>query len=126
MARPKGLPKTGGRQAGTPNKATAPVRALAGQFTEGAIATLAEIMGNRDAPPAARVSAASALLDRGHGKPPQAITGAGGEDLFPERAADPDRIAQALMMMLSAPGSRPGRALIEHRATDVTEDAEAN
>ena len=105
MAGP-GAPKTGGRQAGTPNKATAEVRALAGQFTEGAVATLAEIMENRDAPPAARVSAASALLDRGHGRPAQALVGAGGAPLIPERAADPDRIAAALLLMVEAPTLR--------------------
>ena len=37
------------------------------------------IMGNADAPPAARVSAANAILDRGWGKPAQAITGPEGK-----------------------------------------------
>ena len=32
-------------------------------------------MANPKSPPAARVSAANALLDRGYGKPPQHITG---------------------------------------------------
>jgi hypothetical protein len=40
------------------------------------------------------------------------VSGLGGRDLIPERAADPDRIAHALLLMLSAPGSRPGRALL--------------
>lgn len=35
---------------------------------------LAGIMQQEDAPPAARVSAASAILDRGWGKPAQAVT----------------------------------------------------
>jgi hypothetical protein len=35
------------------------------------IKTLADIMNNDQAPPAARVGAATAILDRGYGKPPQ-------------------------------------------------------
>jgi hypothetical protein len=46
------------------------------------------------------------------------VSGPGGKDLIPERAADPDRIAQALMMMISAPGSRPARALIGRSSAD--------
>lgn len=47
------------------------LRELARARTNDALATLAEIMVNKDAPPAARVSAACALLDRGYGKPTQ-------------------------------------------------------
>lgn len=64
--------KTGGRQKGTPNKATADVMAVAQQYTAEAIETLAAIMRG-DFPAAARVAASSAILDRGHGKPTQAI-----------------------------------------------------
>ena len=45
--------------------------ALARAHTADAIATLVEVMNDRDAPASARVSAASAVLDRGYGKPPQ-------------------------------------------------------
>lgn len=48
---------------------------IAKSHTEAAIKTLAEIMQDEDAPPSSRVSAASAILDRGHGKPPQFSTG---------------------------------------------------
>lgn len=65
--------KTGGRQAGTPNKATADVKEAAQLYTADAISTLAEIMRSVEHPAAARVSAASALLDRGHGKPKQSL-----------------------------------------------------
>jgi hypothetical protein len=41
--------------------------------TQDAIDTLASIMNNEKAPAAARISAATALLDRGYGKPAQAI-----------------------------------------------------
>jgi hypothetical protein len=54
------------------------LRALAREHTESAIKTLAEIMRSKASPEAARVSAAVALLDRGYGKPAQAITGADG------------------------------------------------
>ena len=54
------------------------VQALARVHTESAVKTLAEICKDKKAPPAARVSAASALLDRGFGKPAQAITGEDG------------------------------------------------
>ena len=55
---PGGRPKTVGL-----------VRELAGKYTEEAIATLAEVCGNSTFPPAARVAAANALLDRAHGRP---------------------------------------------------------
>ena len=65
--------KTGGRQAGTPNKATASIREAAQQYTDEALKTLVDVMGDETAPPAARVAAANSLLDRGHGKPRQEL-----------------------------------------------------
>jgi hypothetical protein len=50
-------------------KAPIDLRSLARSHTETAVKTLASIMNMADAPPAARVGAASALLDRGWGKP---------------------------------------------------------
>jgi len=41
------------------------------------IATLSKIIGDDTAPPAARVVAANAILDRGFGKPAQAIRHSG-------------------------------------------------
>ena len=52
----------------------AEVRDLAREHTAAAIDTLAIIMNNTDAPPAARVAAANSILDRGYGKPVQDIT----------------------------------------------------
>jgi hypothetical protein len=52
---------------------------LARAHTEEAIRVLVEVMNNKKASPSARVSAASAILDRGYGKPPQAITGPDGD-----------------------------------------------
>jgi hypothetical protein len=55
-----------------------PFEKLAREHTGEAIETLVSIMTNPKSAPAARVSAANALLDRGYGKPPQHITGEGG------------------------------------------------
>jgi hypothetical protein len=64
--------KTGGRKAGTPNKATADIKAAAQAYTEDALATLAQIMKAGESE-AARVAAANSILDRGFGKPRQAV-----------------------------------------------------
>ena len=58
-------------------KATADIRSLARAQTGLAIRTLTGICGSKAAPAAARVSAASALLDRGWGT---ALQPHGGED----------------------------------------------
>jgi hypothetical protein len=58
-------------------KAPTDIRSLARSHTEKALNVLAGIMMQEDAPPAARVSAATALLDRGWGKPVQALAGIG-------------------------------------------------
>lgn len=67
----KGL-KTGGRQAGTPNRTSSDLRDLAKAYTADALGELHRIM---TASPSdqARVAAAKELLDRGHGKPTQAV-----------------------------------------------------
>ena len=52
----------------------ADIRSLARVHTASAINTLAQIMVQKKAPPAARVSAAQVLLDRGWGKPNQPVT----------------------------------------------------
>ena len=61
-------------QSGNPGgrpKALRAVEAVAREHSELAIRTLAEIAGNSEAPPAARVAASSAILDRGWGRPKQ-------------------------------------------------------
>jgi hypothetical protein len=49
------------------------VKTAARALTQEAIDTLAAVMSDQKAPPAARISAAVALLDRGHGRPSQAV-----------------------------------------------------
>jgi hypothetical protein len=79
--------KTGGRRKGTPNKATADVKAAAQEWTPAAILVLAVVMLDSDEPAAARVSAARELLDRAHGKVPQGIglADGSGEPVLPRR-----------------------------------------
>lgn len=62
-----------GRKKGAPNKATAELKQLASEYTEGAVKTLVEVMQDREAPAPARIAAANSLLDRSHGKPRQEI-----------------------------------------------------
>lgn len=75
--RPQGLPKTGGRQKGTPNKVTADIKEIAQSFGEEAIKHLVEIARDGDSPPAARVAAVKEILDRGYGKAKQTLEHSG-------------------------------------------------
>jgi hypothetical protein len=83
--------KTGGRRPGVPNKITqakvegVDVKALAGQYTEMAIAQLAHLAQNANSE-TARVAAANSLIDRGHGKPSQAIEHSGKVTISHEQA----------------------------------------
>ena len=72
------------------NNEIAEVKELARAHTGEAIETLVSIMTNPKSAPAARVSAANALLDRGFGKPAQHITGDGGP-LFVMRLPEPSQ-----------------------------------
>ena len=63
--------KTGGRVAGTPNKSTSDIKALAQQYTDTCIEALGKIVANVDHPQ--RVQAIKELLDRGYGRAPQSI-----------------------------------------------------
>jgi hypothetical protein len=62
-----------GNPGGRP-KVLGDVQELARHKSPEAITTLANIMNDAKAPPAARVAAANALLDRGYGKPTQPIS----------------------------------------------------
>ena len=62
-------PKGAGRKPGSVSAATLAIRKLASGHAEAAIKALIEVMSDSELPPAARVSAANALLDRGYGKP---------------------------------------------------------
>lgn len=76
---PRGGKRTGaGRPKGAVSKATADIREAAQEYTELALRVLVEVASEGDSA-AARVAAANAILDRGHGKPKQALIG-GDED----------------------------------------------
>jgi hypothetical protein len=66
------------QQKQTMPKTLTDIRSLARSHTRSAILALAGVMRSKDATHAARVSAANALLDRGWGKPPQALNTEGG------------------------------------------------
>jgi hypothetical protein len=74
FARGSPKPPGSGRKKGGKNKMARDVRELAQMHTPAAIAVLAQVMNDDQSPPAARVMAANALLDRGHGKAQQALT----------------------------------------------------
>lgn len=84
--RPKGQPRTGGRQKGTPNKASSDIKALAQAYTPRGIQVLADLMEHAESE-AARVAAVKELLDRGHGKSAQPLVG--------DNSADPIRFVVA-------------------------------
>lgn len=86
------------------------IRSLARVHTTMALNTLVGIARQPDAPPAARVAASEALLNRGWGKPSQPISD------------DPDNpIAQrlAVINIVQLPG--PGPLLIENGRSPQTE-----
>lgn len=62
-----------GRPKGAVSKATADIKAAAGEYSERALNALVRIMDDEEAPAAAQVAAANAILDRAHGKPKQAL-----------------------------------------------------
>ena len=62
-----------GRKPGKVSKAKLDIAERARTHGPAALKTLAEIMQDTDAPHNARVSAANALLDRGYGRPMQAV-----------------------------------------------------
>lgn len=69
-------PGQSGNPGGRP-KADGRVKDLARSQTENAIATLVSIMEDKEATAAARVAAASVILDRGWGKATQPVDGDG-------------------------------------------------
>ena len=77
MSKPTNLKPFAPGQSGNPGgrpRLPEDAKQLARGYTRKAIETLATVMQNDDAPAAARVTAASTLLDRAWGKAPQHIT----------------------------------------------------
>lgn len=65
-------PGVSGNPSGRPAVVTE-LQKLAREHTTAALQVLIDVMGNRGAAPAARVAAATALLDRGYGRPSTAV-----------------------------------------------------
>jgi len=74
MAQRGGKRPGAGRKPGRVGKAKRDLAEMAKDHATAALATLASIHADGQAPAAARVSAAIAILDRAYGKPPQAMT----------------------------------------------------
>jgi hypothetical protein len=106
----KGAPKPpgSGRKKGGKNLVGCDVRELAGVHTPAAIETLVEVMTDKQAPHTARVLAANALLDRAHGKPPQAITG------LPQAVVNLDEVRRGIRERLDRiAAASPGRGVAD-------------
>lgn len=106
-------------QSGNPSgrpKVVAKVQALARENTEAALHTLVEVMQNQDTPPAARVSAANSLLDRGYGKATSVIEKTVIEEQTQEEMP-PEELSRRTMFML--------RYLQEEMKHDDTPEARA-
>jgi hypothetical protein len=69
-------PKYGGRRAGTPNKATGEIKALARSYAPAAMKELARLSVKAESEQA-RVAAIKELFDRGFGKATQAVQHSG-------------------------------------------------
>lgn len=95
--------KTGGRQKGTPNKATADIKALAQKHAPEAMRELARLATSAESE-AARVAAIKELFDRGFGKARQPITGGEEEDRPLQVALDMTQLpADQLRALASIP-----------------------
>lgn len=77
------------------------IRSKAREFTDSALETLAHIMRQPNSPPAARVAAAGHLLDRGWGKPAQAIVGGDEDD-------NPVKLLHKIERLIVSPTDRDG------------------
>ncbi len=74
-----------GRKPGQKNKATAEIKPLAQKHAPEAIKKLIELMNDKETPAATQRAAANDILDRGYGKPAQAVMNEDGTKLFPDK-----------------------------------------
>jgi hypothetical protein len=77
---------------------------LARSYAPRAIETLASLLLDEDVAPTARIAAASAILDRGFGKAPQAVemSGPGGGPIPHKEISDTERAAAVLSLLATA------------------------
>lgn len=98
MANPGWQKGVSGNPGGRPKEAHR-VRDYAKQHTQLAIDTLVEVCKNTEAYDSSRIAAAVALLDRGWGRPAQAIVGGDEDD-------PPIQLAEILIRAVDAAGDR--------------------
>ena len=105
---PGGRPKT--PQAIAARRIFVNVKALARECAPEAISTLKTIMLDAKAPPAARIGAATALLDRGYGKPNQTIDLTTVISVFDLSKLSDDELEQfeALILLVAGPAIEQG------------------
>jgi hypothetical protein len=83
-----------GRKKGVPNKVKSELAELAREYTSEALEALVRVIRAPKAPPASVVAAATAILDRGHGKPSQVMemTGKNGQPIQVNIVGDDARL----------------------------------
>jgi hypothetical protein len=90
-----------GNPAGRP-KVVAELQALARENTNLAMQTLLDVMQDKDAPHAARISAANSLLDRGYGKATNAIAFEDNTDYATKPMSDIEITRRIVFMLYDA------------------------
>ena len=96
MAAPKGTQPPGGSRKGVPNKITSDVRDMIRDALDRAGGS-DYLLAQSEANPKAFLSLVGRLV-------PQQVTGKDDAPLIPERDADPQRVAHALLLLLSGIG----------------------
>ena len=101
------------------HKIIADVKAAACELTPQRLGRYKEVMENKKAPPAARVTAATAILDRGWGKPKETLETTG-------QPAFVQLVERALMVVNKPPPAELGEVLTieQFRAREAGEMAE--
>lgn len=100
-------------------KASTDIRSLARAHTETAIKTLAGIMREKKAPPAARVSAAQALLDRGWGKAVQPVDATIDDKRDVSELSTAEILARTAAILAGHEDGAGGKAQGKERSSDV-------
>jgi len=117
--RKKGTPKTGGRQKGTPNKATVAVKEAAREHGPDAIKELARLMKHAESE-RVRIMACREILDRAYGKPRQTLehTGNDAKPIVISDIADREKMRRLVSFMLE---DKATGAIIDNTTHELTE-----
>jgi hypothetical protein len=102
-------------------KTPADIRSLARSYTEDALKTLAEVMRKEDATPAARVSAANAILERAYGRPSQPETDSANEQRDISELSTPQLLARLAALLDDVEKRDRGQGEGEAGAPDICE-----